>query len=444
MHLSLNRVLLIDPSGELRDFLRFCAARFWPKLETLSHLWARGCPDATFDWTGIELVLLEHRLHDPNASGMSWLRTLKRNPAAPPVIFITAGLTEDLRLKAERAGAAAALNKDDLSPRRFAACVERVLSAPEPEADEAADADADAEEPGSEPVPPVTATPPSPVVLATAKPIASHAPEMPPPIPGFTLMRPLSVTHRGWVCLAMDESRQREVALKIIRVPGDVDVSVLRRFSQEYTSLKFLKSPHVVRVHERGFAQHCAFISMEYCTGGDLRQRIAAGVSQSEAIGYLTQMMLALKDVHARGILHRDIKPGSLLLREDGTLALSDFGSERELSDNPRLTATSALVADLNYVCPESIRYGTIDVRGDLYSAGAVLYHLLTGSPPFGNTSLAAMLEAHLRLAAPRLPPRFAAWQPLLDGLLAKDPDERFQTAEDVLDGVDWLCRASA
>jgi serine/threonine-protein kinase PpkA len=133
-----------------------------------------------------------------------------------------------------------------------------------------------------------------------------------------------------------------------------------------------------------------------------------------------------------------------LLFREDGTLVLTDFGSERDLSDNPRLTTAKSLVGDLRYVSPESIRHGSVDVRSDLYSAGVVLYEMLTGTTPFGNTTVTATLEALLGAPIPRLPPSSAALQPLVDGLLAKDPSERFQSADDVLDGIAWTCPAGA
>src|SRR3984893_4403479 len=124
---ALNKALVIDPSGELRDFLRFCAGRLWPKLEIVSYRWARGCPDETFDWKGFDLVVLEERLHVPGDRGVNWLRTLRRNSAVPSIVLVAHELTEKLRGEAERAGAAGVLNKDDLSPRRFAECGDRAL-----------------------------------------------------------------------------------------------------------------------------------------------------------------------------------------------------------------------------------------------------------------------------------------------------------------------------
>jgi serine/threonine-protein kinase PpkA len=224
----------------------------------------------------------------------------------------------------------------------------------------------------------------------------------------------------------------------------EVDPGILRRFKHEYGILWSLKHPNVVRVLKQGVVEDFVYVAMEYCTGGDLNERIGRGISTEDAAGYLEQIMRGLKAVHARGVLHRDLKPTNLLFRDPDTLVLTDFGIERDVADDPRLTSTGSLLRDLNYVSPESIRHGTVDPRSDLYSAGVVFYHMLTGSPPFRSGSVAMTLDAHLNAPIPTLPRWASALQPLIDGLLAKNPNDRFQSAADVLDGIEWLTTASA
>jgi serine/threonine protein kinase len=163
-------------------------------------------------------------------------------------------------------------------------------------------------------------------------------------------MQPIATLDRGWLSLAKDESTGRTVALKIVRMTAELDPGVLRRFEHEYGALSALKNANVMRIYKHGVVENCVFIAMEYCTGGDLEERLERGTSMEEAVDYLVQIMQGLKAVHARDVLHRDLKPTNLLFRENGTLVLTDFGIERDISDNPRLTSTRSLVSDLGYV----------------------------------------------------------------------------------------------
>jgi eukaryotic-like serine/threonine-protein kinase len=406
---ALNKALVIDPSGELRDFLRFCAGRFWPGLQIVGHLWARGCPDESFDWSGYDLVVMEHRLHNSNDRGITWLRAIRRNPAAPPVVLVSGELTESLRTEAERVGAAAALSKNDLSPNQFAGCLERVLGASRPDSQSM----------------------PTDVAASGSWPMGSmEAGAL--QIPGYRILRRITTTDRGWVSLARDDTTGQTVALKTVRVTEDLEAGVLQSFRREYSILSTLGNVNVVRVLEQGAVDNCVFVVMEYCPGGDLGERIVRGISTQDAVLYLTQIMHGLLAIHAHGIVHRSLEPTHLLFREHGALVLSGFAMERDVFDNP------------NYVSPESIRGATKDLRGDLYSAGAVFYHMLTGAPPFKSATASLMLEAHLEAAIPRLPRKTAALQPLIDGLLQKNPNDRFQSAAEVLDGLEWLAAASA
>jgi DNA-binding NarL/FixJ family response regulator len=131
----LNKALVIDPSGELVDFLRFCAGRFWPGLEIVSHLWERGCPDENFDWAGFDLVVMEHRPRQPHEQGIAWLEAIRRHPAAPAVVLISSELNERSRMEAKRLGADAVLNKNNLSPNRFADCLDQVFGGLAPDSD---------------------------------------------------------------------------------------------------------------------------------------------------------------------------------------------------------------------------------------------------------------------------------------------------------------------
>jgi serine/threonine-protein kinase PpkA len=180
---------------------------------------------------------------------------------------------------------------------------------------------------------------------------------------------------------------------------------------------------------------------MEYCGGGDLKARIRGGITTLASLEFLREIVRGLGAAHANGIVHRDLKPASVLLRADGTVAISDFGIARELASGLRITQTQSILGSLYYVSPDTIHHREPDERADLYSAGAILHEMLTGVAPYSTKSVAQLLDAHCFAPVPRLPPNLAYLQSLLDGLLAKDPNERFQSAADVLEALELIER---
>jgi serine/threonine protein kinase len=159
------------------------------------------------------------------------------------------------------------------------------------------------------------------------------------------------------------------------------------------------------------------------------------------ALEILREIMRGLAAAHANGILHRELKPASVLLRADGSIAISDFAIVRELAAGQRITQAQTILTSLYYVSPDLIQNREPDERADLYSAGAILHEMLTGMTPYRSKSLAGLFDAHCFAPPPRLPQNLTFLQSLLNGLLAKDPDERFQTAGDVLDALEWIER---
>jgi serine/threonine protein kinase len=210
---------------------------------------------------------------------------------------------------------------------------------------------------------------------------------------------------------------------------------------QEYKVLSLIEHRNVVRIYERGLGPDYAFVAMEYCGGGDLKARIRGGITTLASLEFLREIVRGLGAAHANGIVHRDLKPASVLLRADGTVAISDFGIARELASGLRITQTQSILGSLYYVSPDTIHHREPDERADLYSAGAILHEMLTGVAPYSTKSVAQLLDAHCFAPVPRLPPNLAYLQSLLDGLLAKDPNERFQSAADVLEALELIER---
>jgi eukaryotic-like serine/threonine-protein kinase len=240
------------------------------------------------------------------------------------------------------------------------------------------------------------------------------------------------------VYLAFDISRQAHVAVKILREDLAEDPEFVRRFAREAEALAKLNHPNVVRFYSFERQGATAFIVMDYVPGTTLqRRRIEAGAPPplSEVTRILRQIGAALQYAHSEGYVHRDVKPGNIMLREDGKALLSDFGIARAAESATLTTATLGTPA---YMSPEQILGRELDRRTDIYSLGVVLFEMATGRRPFtgdergvtGTSTLARLREAHLKLAPP--PPQ--AINPLLPaGLgavisraLAKEVDDRW------------------
>jgi len=257
-------------------------------------------------------------------------------------------------------------------------------------------------------------------------------------VPGYEIIGKIAQGGMASVHLARRPEDKRKLILKILHFYEDEDSGLLRRFMREYAMLAKLEHPNVVRIYERAFASDYAYIAMEYFPRGDLAQRIANGIAAGKAVEYIRQVALGLRAAHERGMVHRDLKPGNVLFRTDDSLAITDFGIAKGAEGNLDLTSPGMIMGTPHYISPEHITGAEADSRSDLYSLGVMFFELLTGRRPFRANSLSGLLDAHISSPVPRLPKELARLQPLIDGLLAKLPDERFQSTDELLAGLDW------
>lgn len=255
-------------------------------------------------------------------------------------------------------------------------------------------------------------------------------------ISGYRLERPIGRGGMSTVYLALQESVQREVALKVLTSSLSGEEEFSHRFLHEARIAAGLKHPNIVHVYDVAKAGDLHYIAMEYLSGGPLLNRRRSQLSHQEARQVLRQIGSALAYSHKRGVVHRDIKPDNILLREDGQAVLTDFGIARAI-DSHRMTRTGSIVGTPHYMSPEQARGAKLDGRSDLYSLGIVLHEMLTGSVPFVADDPVAVGILHLSAPLPRLPAEHADFQPILDRLLVKDPLQRFQSGEELLEAMD-------
>jgi serine/threonine protein kinase len=248
-------------------------------------------------------------------------------------------------------------------------------------------------------------------------------------IQGFTPVKSLGSGATANVCLC-ERPDKSQVVLKVLKTEGSGDSDLLSRFVQEYFAASSIDSPYVAKVFEHGFSETHAYIVMEYFPAGDLRARIARERPQpEESLIIIGSILSALTSVHAAGIIHRDLKPANVMFREDGTIALVDFGSARRDADPVAKTLAGVVIGTPYYLSPEQALGGTADERSDLYSVGVMLYELLTGQRMYVAPTLVALFEMHKNAPIPKLPEPFARHQRFLERLVNKNPDERYKSA---------------
>jgi serine/threonine-protein kinase PpkA len=262
-------------------------------------------------------------------------------------------------------------------------------------------------------------------------------------VPGYRIVSYIGAGGMAEVFLAQRPTSKETVVIKVVHRDRCPDPNAIRRFIQEFTLISRTRSPHIVQIYERGFLPDSAYIAMEHLPAGDLGQRIARGLSPAEAIEYTRQIAHGLSDVHQLGVIHRDLKPGNILFRRNGTLAITDFGIAKVRDASSRLTFNDSVVGTPYYTSPETIQGWELDQRADLYSLGVVFFEMLTGRKPYRASDLATLLDAHLHAPPPVLPTDLAVYQPLVTRLLAKDPAARIGSAQEVLQELDRL-RAAA
>ncbi len=254
-----------------------------------------------------------------------------------------------------------------------------------------------------------------------------------PEIPGCRIEYLLAEGGTAWVYAAEQQALCRPVAVKVVKAG---DPGLIERFLLEARLLAAMNHRHVVTIYDVGtLADGRPYLTMERLEGGDLRSRMASrNWSDHELLAWMRQLASALEAIHRQGVVHRDVKPGNILFRQDGSLVLSDFGIAKHHEVDLDLTQTGTIVGSPAYASPEQVSAAKLDVRSDQYSMGVVLAELLLGHNPYRADQYTATLINHLQMPAPQLPPRLAHWQPLLDRLLAKQPEDRFADMTSVLE----------
>jgi DNA-binding NarL/FixJ family response regulator len=399
------RLLIVDAERELRTWLRHHIEILWPDAAVLEmepaelELHAAGLTSRNLDL----IVLGAHcgdALEDP-ATGLEPLRLLQRRDEMPSIVVIASGGNELSAVRALRLGAADYLPRSLLNAQRLATALRLALRARRR----------------------ASPTRPRPAKALPRRIDPSHL-----DLPQYAILHKLGESSRAVVYFAYSITLGRNVALKISK-PTVEDAEESREFAREYAAICAVQHRSVVEIYDYGFHAGREFIAMEYFPCGDLKTRLQQPMSVNESLGYALRVCGALRVIHGAGLIHRDLKPPNVMLREDGSVVLIDFGLAKGLDSTGRSTAIGVLRGSPYYMSPEQAQGVPLDARSDLYSVGVMLFEMLTGAKPYVGNSAVEVMQQHVHGPRPQLPSEMAALEPLLEQLMARERGRRFADA---------------
>jgi tetratricopeptide (TPR) repeat protein/predicted Ser/Thr protein kinase len=259
----------------------------------------------------------------------------------------------------------------------------------------------------------------------------------------YKVLKKLGEGGMGAVCEAEDTQLNQTVAIKVVR-SQEVDEESLARFRREGQTMTMLSHPNIVSVLDTGKEGETCFIVMEFIAGQSLQDFMASQpdrrIAMPSALSIASQITQALQHAHSHGILHRDIKPANIMISADEQAKLADFGIAKTLG-LATLTQTGDVVGTAAYMAPEQALGEALDARSDLYSLGCVLFEMVAGQRPFAGDNAARLIFSHIN-DIPSLPRRVAVeisptLEEIIFKLLAKDPNQRYQSADELLEAID-------
>lgn len=405
------KVMIIDGQAAFRNLLMHHITTHWPDATVSEYdpVASGKLPDE-FSGAGNDIVLLGDELANElsRTKGLQTLRQFLKTPGFPPVVFFSSNDDKDIIDEAKRLGADGFFARNRINHDALIIALGRILVSQRR------------------------------LSSTDSLFVGDLATGMHPLVKGYRFIEKLAVSAHSAVYLAEKESEGINIILKVLRQVPDLSdgIGAFDRFLQEYELIAELEHPNIVRIYDLGVSDDHAHIAMEYLAGGDLKQKIQEGIREQDAVDYIRQIGSALAKVHKVGVLHRDLKPGNIMLRGDGSIALIDFGLAKRMRLKLELTDHGEIFGTPYYMSPEQGHANEVDARSDIYSMGVIFYEMLTGEKPYLADNAMGIIYKHSNAPIPLLPRRLAQYQALMNLMLAKKPEDRLQTADEV---SEWL-----
>lgn len=471
------RFFIIDDNANFRVKLTQMLKTEWPgaKVEQFEPA-VQGWPGEDIDWSGYDLLFLDHFLHGDN--GFEWYEILKHKPHFPPTVITSAQPDPEIAVRVIKAGAENYLPKQQLTREKLKEIVQetfarrgvgsstrstgertgttvmknentgssvRITIAPSvaevektqlietPKASPAAGSDGAQQAPGESGNPEDSKQ--SKIIRLPKK---TAVPGHWPVISGYKILSKIGQGGMSTIYLAERAADKKRMVIKTLSMAMIDNKKTVMRANQEFKLISRIKNRHIVELIDQGTIDDVLYTIMEYFPNGDLKLRLREGIKQRDALDYMRQVADGLNAIHGCGIIHRDLKPGNIMFRDDNSLAIIDFGISKDINSTLDLTSPGQIMGTPNYMAPEQGKGAyKPDARSDIYSLGIMFYEMLTGKKPYAAPTGAAILYKHLHDPIPHLPNQFYELQPMLDKMLAKFPHQRFQSAYDLIQYID-------
>ncbi len=399
-----TRLLLIDENMKFRNSVKRSLARELPNLLVYEYdPSVDGVPTRNFNWQTYELIMIDQKW--AKAHDMGWLREIKDVPDFPAIIMFIGsrwGAANEARIL----GADETAKKRELTPAQLASTIDNALR--------------------------------------YAKTRRKHhqleiRENTGPAISGYRIVNKLAEGGMSSVYLARRQSDDQMVVIKILYSESIDDESFVDRFLKEYELISKIDDPNILKIYEESYSEEFMYMVMEYFPGGDLHRRIAAkqGLPLNMAMHHLLQIATGLKSIHSCGVIHRDLKPSNIMFREDESLAIIDFGISKELAASEEITSENMVMGTVGYMSPEAGQGKKVDARSDFYSLGVIFYEMLTSKKPYVGKDPADVVLKHVKAPIPWLPEKFKRAQGLFEIMVAKDPENRFQSASRLIEFIE-------
>ena len=410
------KILIVDDSKDFRSLASLFLTNELEDAEPIEYeVEELGKPPDDFLWSEYDVLLLDYNLGG-GENGFDWLKEFGQKSGFPPTIILTAEGDEYIAVKAIKLGAVDYINKVDITPKRLAEVIREAL----------------------EQTPQAIAQQEKNINSATQliekihrqekKSLANTGLDI-----GYKIVRQIGQGAMSKVYLAERDEDNLSLVLKILDIKNASEHAAIDRFVLEAELIEGLNSPFVVKIFEHGLTEDYGFIAMEFFSRGDLMQRMELNIPPDLAATYAVHIAYGLNEIHKLGVIHRDLKPANVMFRGDDSLALADFGISKKMNSGSNLTTLGQIIGTPHYMSPEQGEGLGVDSRTDLYSAGVILYEMLMKEKPFKAPSPASLIYKHVHEDIPRLPEDLNRFQGILDKLMAKDPDDRYQTASELI-----------